>query len=144
MVAYYKALELLLVRDEVLYLPGHGPRLPDPRALVAELLAHRQKREASILDALKTQEWMVTDLAEHLYAKTNFFLKKAAERNLLAHLLKLEHEGKVIQLPEDKRPAVIPAALIPKELLPVFDDLPAARGIETAQRDGLRRFSAVA
>ena len=106
MVAYYKSLERLLARDEVFYAPGHGPLLPDPRALVAELLAHRQSREASILEALREKEWTVSDLAEHLYHKTDFRLKMAAPRNVLAHLLKLEHEGRVVQL-TDKTAAAL-------------------------------------
>jgi glyoxylase-like metal-dependent hydrolase (beta-lactamase superfamily II) len=116
MVAYYKSLERLLGRDEVLYAPGHGPLLPEPRALVAELLAHRQKREASILEALKAREWTVADLADHLYHKTDFRLKMAAQRNVLAHLLKLEHEGKVVQTTEKK------AAELPDDYVP--DDMP--------------------
>jgi glyoxylase-like metal-dependent hydrolase (beta-lactamase superfamily II) len=143
MVDYYKSLQLLLTRDEVLYLPGHGPMLPEPRVMVAELLAHRQMREASILEALKTRDWMVEDLAEHLYHKTDFFLKKAAERNVLAHLMKLEHEGRVVQLLNNKPARPMPEDFLPAELLPKDDDLPIAGEIEATQPDGLRRFAIV-
>jgi glyoxylase-like metal-dependent hydrolase (beta-lactamase superfamily II) len=91
--AYYASLELLLDRDDVLYLPGHGPALPDPRSMVAEMLAHRKAREATIMAELVNQPWKIPPLAEKLYAKTNLFLKMAAERNVLAHLLKLQAEG---------------------------------------------------
>jgi glyoxylase-like metal-dependent hydrolase (beta-lactamase superfamily II) len=117
MVAYYKSLELLLARDEVVYAPGHGPLLPEPRALVAELLAHRQHREASILAALRAKEWTVADLAEHLYHKTDFRLKMAAQRNVLAHLMKLEHEGKVVQT-TDHTATTLPDDYVPDDMPP--------------------------
>jgi glyoxylase-like metal-dependent hydrolase (beta-lactamase superfamily II) len=93
MQAYYASLQRLLDRADTMYLPGHGPPLADPRALVAEMLAHRRKRESAIVDALHTAPATVTDLAARLYAKQNPMLKIAAERNVLAHLLKLRAEG---------------------------------------------------
>lgn len=93
MKAYYAALDLLLHRDDDLYLPGHGPPLPEPRALVVEMLTHRRKREAAVLAAVIATPSTVSDLAAHLYAKQNPMLKIAAERNVLAHLLKLRAEG---------------------------------------------------
>jgi glyoxylase-like metal-dependent hydrolase (beta-lactamase superfamily II) len=143
MVAYYKSLELLLGRDETLYLPGHGPVLPAPRNLVLELLEHRQKREASILEALTAKDWTVAELAEHLYAKTDFRLKIAAQRNVLAHLLKLEHEGRVVQFGDPGWPEWLAE--------PEDDDLPpedetsvTSRQFQVMQRDGMRRFAPVA
>jgi len=41
----------------------------------------------------------------------------AAERNVLAHLLKLEHEGKAIQT-TDSRPAELPEDYVPNDLPP--------------------------
>jgi glyoxylase-like metal-dependent hydrolase (beta-lactamase superfamily II) len=95
MLAYYRSLELLLGRDEALYLGGHGPVLPEPRTLVRELLSHRKHRESTILAQLAEQDWAVAALSAKLYAKTDPFLKVAAQRNVLAHLLKLKAEGLV-------------------------------------------------
>lgn len=97
MQAYYASLNLLLARDEVAYLPGHGPVLWQPRALVAEMLAHRHRRETAILDALRTQPATIPDLAAALYAKQHPMLKMAAERNVLAHLLKLQAESMAVE-----------------------------------------------
>lgn len=93
MLDYYHSLALLLTRDEIFYLSGHGPVLANPRALVRELLAHRQYRERSILAELKQQDWGVAALAAKLYNKTDPYLKAAAQRNVLAHMLKLKAEG---------------------------------------------------
>ncbi len=97
MQAYYASLNLLLAREDVAYLPGHGPALWQPRALVAEMLAHRHRREAAILDALRAQSATIPDLAAKLYAKQHPMLKMAAERNVLAHLLKLQIEAMAIE-----------------------------------------------
>jgi glyoxylase-like metal-dependent hydrolase (beta-lactamase superfamily II) len=142
MVAYYRSLELLLRRDELLYLPGHGPVLPQPRELVGELLAHRQMREGTILEAIRTQDWTVQELAEHLYHKTDFRLKFAAQRNVLAHLLKLEHEGRVVQAPENA-PMDVPEDLAPDDLPPADEKSISRRELDMIARDARRRFAYV-
>ena len=104
MLSYYRSLELLLHRDDDLYLCGHGPMLKNPRILVAELLAHRQLREKTIIAELQAQDWGVASLAAKLYHKENAFLKIAAQRNVLAHLLKLTAEG----IAEEHQPDTTP------------------------------------
>lgn len=97
MVDYYRSLELLLPRRDVLYLPAHGPAEPNPQALVESLLKHRQMREATILTELQRGPSTVREIAQRLYAKTNEHLKIAAERNVLAHLQKLQAETMVVE-----------------------------------------------
>jgi glyoxylase-like metal-dependent hydrolase (beta-lactamase superfamily II) len=98
MADYFKSLHLLLGRQDALYLPGHGPPLPAPHDLVRNLLAHRQARETAILEALGADGAAdVVTLRERLYSQTDERLRRAAERNVLAHLLKLKAEGKVRQ-----------------------------------------------
>jgi glyoxylase-like metal-dependent hydrolase (beta-lactamase superfamily II) len=55
MAAYVASLRLMLLRDDRLYLPGHGPPLPNPKPYVEELLNHRVKREQAILQALHNE-----------------------------------------------------------------------------------------
>jgi glyoxylase-like metal-dependent hydrolase (beta-lactamase superfamily II) len=109
MVDYYRSLELLLPRRDVLYLPAHGPAEPNPQALVESLLTHRQMREATILAELRSGPSTVGDIAVRLYAKTDPHLKIAAERNVLAHLQKLLAETLVV---EQDPPEVSYAALL--------------------------------
>ena len=97
MAAYMGALERLLAREDRLYLPGHGPPLARPQAFVRELLAHRRAREAAILDALAAGARTARDLVGRIYAQVDARLHAAAERNVLAHLLKLEAEGRVVR-----------------------------------------------
>lgn len=93
MAAYMRQLERLLTRDDRLYLSGHGPPLPDPRAFVRDLLAHRRQRERAILAALGEAPKPAQDLVDLLYDQLDPRLRAAAERSVLAHLLKLAAEG---------------------------------------------------
>jgi glyoxylase-like metal-dependent hydrolase (beta-lactamase superfamily II) len=95
MQAYIASLGLMLSRDDELYLPGHGPPLPNPRPYVEELLNHRVRRENAILQMLCDGSYTTWELTDRLYMKTNPWLRRAAERNVTAHLLKLQGEGRV-------------------------------------------------
>ncbi|MGO4674846.1 MBL fold metallo-hydrolase [Bosea sp. 2YAB26] len=94
MADYVASLRLMLARDDSLYLPGHGPPLPNPQPYVAELLEHRLRRENAIADALKAGPQGTWDLVDLLYSQTDPWLRRAAERNVAAHLLKLRDEGR--------------------------------------------------
>lgn len=95
MAAYMTSLARLAVRDHDLYLPGHGPPLPDPAPFVAALAAHRLEREAKVLDALRAARRATPlDLVPAAYGPTlDPRLVPAAARSLLAHLIKLAAEG---------------------------------------------------
>jgi glyoxylase-like metal-dependent hydrolase (beta-lactamase superfamily II) len=94
--AYFRSLDRLLAQEEEIYLPGHGPPLDRPRKLVRELLEHRQARERAIARALDGGAPADTyTLMDTLYSQVDPRLRRAAERNVLAHLLKLEQEGRV-------------------------------------------------
>jgi len=97
MADYFASLRLLLARDDRCLLPGHGPRLDDPKPYVQSLLDHRVAREGSILSALGATFRTPGDLRDQLYSQTHPRLRMAAERNVVAHLLKLEAEGLVEQ-----------------------------------------------
>jgi len=100
MTAYFASLRRLLGRDDRLYLPGHGPPLPDPQPFVQDLLAHRTAREDAIMAALGTAPLTTRALTDALYSQVDERLRRAAERNVLAHLLKLRDEGRAVDGPE--------------------------------------------
>ncbi len=141
MLDYYRSLERLLDRDDALYLGGHGPALPEPRNLVRELLSHRRHREGTILARLRDQDWGVAELAAALYAKTDPFLKIAAQRNVLAHLLKLKAEGVVTEhspdteLHPDARNILVPPGEVRTE---------SGGAMSAMQQDSMRRFGLAA
>jgi glyoxylase-like metal-dependent hydrolase (beta-lactamase superfamily II) len=96
MAAYVASLRLMLARDDRLYLPGHGPPLLNPKPYVEDLLNHRVKREEAILRTLRTGHLTTWDLVDRLYSKTHPWLRRAAERNVVAHLFKMQTEGLVL------------------------------------------------
>jgi len=100
MAAYMTGLNRLLERSDLIYLPGHGPPLRNPHPYVRDLIAHRQRREAAIEQALSGTGQTATQLADMLYSKQHGRLRRAAERNVLAHLIKLEGEGRARQVGE--------------------------------------------
>lgn len=93
--AYLESLELLIRREDKLYLPGHGPALPDPRNYVRELRRRRMNREREILETIRSRAASVPEISKRLYAKLDPVLQNAAERNIISHLLKLRAEGRV-------------------------------------------------
>lgn len=97
MTDYVASLRRMLARDDALYLPGHGPPLPEPRPYVQALIDFRLKRENAIAAALEDGPAGTWDLVDRLYSKTDPWLRRAAERNVTAHLLKLQSEGRVEQ-----------------------------------------------
>jgi glyoxylase-like metal-dependent hydrolase (beta-lactamase superfamily II) len=97
MKAYFDSMNLLLGREDDVYLPGHGPALREPRNLVREMLAHRMIREQAIARKLTDGPAGTYAIMDALYSQLNPRLRRAAERNVLAHLLKMEAEGKVIR-----------------------------------------------
>jgi glyoxylase-like metal-dependent hydrolase (beta-lactamase superfamily II) len=100
MARYVRALSRLLERSDALYLPGHGPPLPEPQSFVRALLARRSSRERAIAEALSGISQPVAALVDRLYADLDPALRRAAERTLLAHLLKLEQEGRATRSDE--------------------------------------------
>lgn len=95
MAAYMASLARLAGRDDRLYLPGHGPPLPNPAPFVAALAAHRMEREAKVLDALRAaRRATAMQLVPAAYGpELDAKLVPAAARSLLAHLIKLAAEG---------------------------------------------------
>ena len=95
MAAYIASLESLL-REPVDYLaPGHGTLIPDPRAAIQGLIQHRLRREAKVLAALPRQRPAdLAALVRRVYDDVSPQLHALAERSLLAHLLKLEADGR--------------------------------------------------
>jgi glyoxylase-like metal-dependent hydrolase (beta-lactamase superfamily II) len=75
--------------------PGHGPIVLDAMAKLNEYLHHRDERERQVLDALGAESRTIDELVPEIYAGYRRELLELAARSVLAHLLKLEAEGRV-------------------------------------------------
>ena len=100
MSAYFASLSLMLARSDKLYLSGHGPPLYQPRSYVEELLRHRQAREDTIIAQLHRSTTTVPGLTQLMYSGLAQELVAAATHNVLAHLWKLEQEGRAHSIGE--------------------------------------------
>jgi glyoxylase-like metal-dependent hydrolase (beta-lactamase superfamily II) len=96
MVAYFASLQKMLARHDLVYLPGHGPVIADPRGYTEFLRAHRLQREAGIMAELAKGPQSPEALVRALYSQVNPALHRAAERNVVAHLGKLAAEGRAV------------------------------------------------
>jgi glyoxylase-like metal-dependent hydrolase (beta-lactamase superfamily II) len=73
---------------------GHGPVVTDAPAKIAEYIAHRRMREEQILTALADRPQTIPELVLRIYGPERR-LWPAMARQLLAHLIALENEGRV-------------------------------------------------
>jgi glyoxylase-like metal-dependent hydrolase (beta-lactamase superfamily II) len=90
---------LKALRPRVLF-PAHGPPIGDPAGLVDRYVAHRLDREAKVLAAVAQGAAQVEDLVPRAYTDVAPALYPLAARSLLAHLLKLERDGRVARAGE--------------------------------------------
>ncbi|HKO08496.1 MAG TPA: MBL fold metallo-hydrolase [Alphaproteobacteria bacterium] len=95
MATYMRSLEKLLARDDALYMPTHGPAIPDPKAHVNAFIAHRKERRRAILQRLREGDRTIPELVTAIYVGLADNLRAAAGRSVLAHLIELVAAGKV-------------------------------------------------
>ncbi len=81
---------------------GHGPPVTDPAAKLREYIAHRGQREDELLAALAAAPQTIPDLVRSIYAQTEPVLFPAAARQMLAYLIALEAEGRVVSREIDR------------------------------------------
>jgi glyoxylase-like metal-dependent hydrolase (beta-lactamase superfamily II)/8-oxo-dGTP pyrophosphatase MutT (NUDIX family) len=98
MVAYLASLRSLLDEGLEWLAPGHGFLMAQPAKVIEALIAHRLRREAMVLEAARDLGPAPVDrLRERVYTDIPVALHAMAERSLLAHLIKLQIEGRVRQ-----------------------------------------------
>jgi hypothetical protein len=88
---------------KVLY-PGHGPHIETPEAVatkITEYIDHRLQRDAQIIQSLERNQQGSTaaELVESIYPDLPERAVLAAEQSILAHLSKLEEDGRVTSTP---------------------------------------------
>ena len=93
--SFIKSLEKLSTRDEKIYYPGHGKPLKEPKQMVLAQIAHRREREKQIVSSIAKVSRTPEEIVDNVYIDLNPMLKRAAVRNVLAHLIDLYERGKV-------------------------------------------------
>jgi glyoxylase-like metal-dependent hydrolase (beta-lactamase superfamily II)/8-oxo-dGTP pyrophosphatase MutT (NUDIX family) len=95
---YLQSLRRLRALPAKLLLPAHGNVSAQPRRVIDEALEHRAKREAQLLEALTAGPTTIEAMTLVLYRGVPESLWRFARAQMLAGLIKLEHEGRVRRL----------------------------------------------
>lgn len=95
MAAYMRSLDLLLTRNDAIYWPTHGPAIEDPRPFVEAFIAHREEREAQILEQVRAGRTQIGEMVPVMYAAVDSRLHPAAARSVLAHVKRMVGDGRL-------------------------------------------------
>ncbi|MGH7740692.1 MAG: MBL fold metallo-hydrolase [Candidatus Eiseniibacteriota bacterium] len=94
MADYVNSLRRLAGENIETLFPGHGSPQGGAQRRIHGLIHHRIERENQVVAALRPEPEAIATLVPRAYADTPRELWPYAERSLLAHLLKLEREGR--------------------------------------------------
>ena len=93
---YFDSLNRLLALPRLTILfPAHGPAIGSAREKIEEYILHRTMRENKILAAVQAGAALPSEIVEAAYTDVNPSLWGLAERSTIAHLEKLEEDGRV-------------------------------------------------
>lgn len=94
---YIESLQRLRAMKCAALAPGHGEVIDDPGRVIDWIVAHRLEREAKVAAAVAANPNHTShQLVPHVYKDVDPKLYGWAERSLLAHLLKLEADGRAV------------------------------------------------
>jgi len=93
--AYLASLERVLALGPARLLPAHGPVIDDPGKVLRAYIEHRHEREAQILAVLRERGCTPQELVRRVYRGLAPAAEKVARETVVAHLEKLEREGRV-------------------------------------------------
>ena len=110
MAAYMASLARLQTREDRVYYPAHGPQIDNTRQFVRGMIGHRRQRERQIATLLEAASQTIPDLVGAMYKSIDPRLHGAAGRSVLAHLIDLERQGRVLAEGERWVAAHSPAA----------------------------------
>ena len=97
MAQYIASVKKLQARDDAILYPTHGAPITAPKPFLAAYLEHRYGRERQVLTCIADGLGTIPDMVARMYADVDKRLHPAASRSVLAHLIKLENEGRVKQ-----------------------------------------------
>lgn len=97
MLIYFESLRMIMNESMEYLAPGHGFLIGNPVQAIERLLVHRLVRENKVIAALKAtqKEQSIEQLVAIVYDDTPVQRHAIATRSLLAHLIKLQQEGRV-------------------------------------------------
>jgi glyoxylase-like metal-dependent hydrolase (beta-lactamase superfamily II) len=95
--AYLASLERVIALSPTSMLPAHGPIIDKPIELLREYIQHRALREQQVLTALRIGIGDPREMVTKIYPSLAAPLAQVARESVIAHLIKLEREGKAVR-----------------------------------------------
>jgi len=92
---YFDSLEKVIASPYAHYLPAHGGPIADGRGFARALLAHRQYRNAQVVEGVAAGDDRVGKLLQRIYPGLSVKLVPAARKTIEAHLQYLAERGEV-------------------------------------------------
>ena len=103
---YLKSLERVRALRPRVLLPAHGPLIDEVERMIGEYIAHRLEREDQIVGVLAQNSSTVDELVNAIYPAIHPKLAQAAHDSVVAHLRKLQTEGRATERPDGRWAAV--------------------------------------
>lgn len=100
MADYMESLDAVIARGFSTIWPTHGPPVTEVRSFLQAYHAHRLEREAQVVARLAMGDEQISDMVPLLYAAVDQRLWPAASLSVLAHLIKLQKDGRVQASPQ--------------------------------------------
>ena len=94
--AYFNSLEKTLEQDYDIIWPTHGPPVSQPRPFIKAYIQHRKNREEQIISTLEKGEKHIREIVSELYANVDKKLHPAACHSVLAHMVHLAEQNKIV------------------------------------------------
>ncbi len=94
--AYFASLDRIKARGFATLWPTHGPPITEPDAFIQAYIDHRRNREAQILSALGQGLTRIKVMVPVLYKDVDPRLHPAAALSVLAHVIQLTREGRIL------------------------------------------------
>ncbi|MFP4520151.1 MAG: MBL fold metallo-hydrolase [Oceanicaulis sp.] len=93
---YIAQLERIRALDFDLIRPTHGPEITETRTFLDAYIEHRRARERQILAELEAGRTKIRDMVASMYADVDKRLHPAAAHSVLAHMIHLVEQGRVV------------------------------------------------
>jgi glyoxylase-like metal-dependent hydrolase (beta-lactamase superfamily II) len=93
--AYLASLERIVALNPARMMPAHGPVIDDPVRLLRDYIAHRLEREAQVVAAVRAGSRTPDAIVAAVYTGLKESLVPLAQESVMAHLLKLQQDGRI-------------------------------------------------
>ncbi len=93
---YFASLDKIRARGFSTLWPTHGPPVTDVTPFIDAYAAHRRGREAAIVERIRAGDTLIPDMVKVIYKDVDKRLHAPAAHSVLAHVIQLVEDGRVI------------------------------------------------